>query len=146
MLRILAAVLFVALATMAVRAQNVAVIKERQEHLEAMGKAVKAPTAMFKGDAEFDLEKVIAGLKTIQEKVRVLPQLFPDDSRTGGDTEALASIWDNKADFEARFQKLGKAAKAAETAITDEFSLMDHWKSVVGNCSGCHKKYRKKKS
>jgi cytochrome c556 len=129
----------------AVAAQNVAIIKERKSHYEAMGKAVKEPTAMYKGDAEFDLAKVQAALKVIQEKAAILPKLFPDDSKTGGDTEALPAIWENKADFEERFPKLAAAAKAAETAITDEETFPDAWKEVVGNCGGCHKKYRKPK-
>lgn len=129
----------------AVAAQNVAIIKERKNHYEAMGKAVKEPTAMYKGDAEFDLAKVQATLKVIQEKAAILPKLFPDDSKTGGDTEALPAIWENKADFEERFPKLAAAAKAAETAITDEETFPDAWKEVVGNCGGCHKKYRKPK-
>jgi cytochrome c556 len=130
----------------AASAQNVAIIKERQDHLEKMGDAVKPVGAMYKGEADFDLAKVQEALKVIQENAPKLPPLFPDDSKTGGDTEALPKIWENKADFESRFQKLADAAKAAESAITDEDSFPDAWKSVVGNCGGCHKQYRKPKS
>lgn len=129
-----------------VAAQNTAVIKERQDHLEAIGDAVKPVSAMYKGEADFDLAKVQAALKTIQEKAPLLPNLFPDDSKTGNDTEALPVIWDEKADFEPRFKKLADDAKTAEAAITDEETFGDAWKQVVGNCSGCHKKYRKPKS
>lgn len=129
-----------------VAAQNVAVIKERQDHLKAIGDAVKPVGAMYKGEADFDLAKVQAALKVIQEKAPLLPPLFPDDSKTGNDTEALPIIWDEKADFESRYKKLGDAAKAAETGITDEETFPDTWKEVMGNCSGCHKKFRKPKS
>lgn len=142
--RCVALVLLAASAT-AVAAQNVDIIKERKKHYEAMGKAVKEPTAMYKGEAEFDLAKVQAALKVIQEKAAILPKLFPDDSKTGADTEALPIIWQEKADFEGRFPKLAEAAKAAETKITDEETFPDGWKDVVGNCSGCHKKFRKPK-
>ena len=101
---------------------------------------------MYKGEADFDLSKVQVALKVIQEKAAILPKLFPDDSKTGGDTEALPKIWEDKADFEGRFLKLAEAAKAAEGDITDEDSFPDAWKTVVGNCSGCHKQYRKPKS
>lgn len=127
-------------------AQNAAVIKSRQDLLEEVGDAVKPVGAMFKGEADFELPKVQAALKTIQEKAATLPALFPDDSKTGGETEALPAIWDDKADFEARFKKLSDAAKAAEAAITDEDTFRGAWKDVVGNCSACHKKYRKPKS
>jgi cytochrome c556 len=145
MLRYLSAALLIVIGASAVAAQNVDIIKDRKKHYEAMGKAVKEPTAMYKGDAEFDLAKVQAALKVIQEKAAILPKLFPDDSKTGADTEALPIIWEEKADFEARFPKLADAAKAAEAAITDEETFPDAWKDVVGNCSGCHKKFRKPK-
>jgi len=145
MLRYLSAALLIIAGASVVAAQNVDIIKERKKHYEAMGKAVKEPTAMYKGEAEFDLAKVQAALKVIQEKAAILPKLFPDDSKTGADTEALPIIWQEKADFEARFPKLAEAAKAAEAAITDEETFPDAWKNVVGNCSGCHKKFRKPK-
>jgi cytochrome c556 len=145
MLRYLSAALLIVAGASVVSAQNVDIIKERKKHYEAMGKAVKEPTAMYKGEAEFDLAKVQAALKVIQEKAAILPKLFPDDSKTGADTEALPIIWQEKADFEARFPKLAEAAKAAEAAITDEETFPDAWKNVVGNCSGCHKKFRKPK-
>jgi cytochrome c556 len=126
-------------------AQNTDIIKQRKGHYEEMGKAVKEPTAMFKGEAPFDLAKVQAALKVIQTKAAILPTLFPEDSKKGGKTEALPAIWKNKADFEERFKKLAAAAKAAETSITDEASHKVEWPQLGGNCSGCHKKYRKEK-
>jgi cytochrome c556 len=146
MLRPASVAALIAVGATAVFAQNLAVIKERKSHYEAMGKATKAPTAMYKGEEEFDLAKVQNALKVIQEKAAILPKLFPDDSKTGGDTEALPKIWEDKADFEDRFKKLGEAAKAAETKITDEESFPDAWKELVGNCSACHKKFRKPKT
>jgi cytochrome c556 len=84
-------------------------------------------------------------LRLIQEKAVILPKLFPDDSKQGGDTEALPEIWSNKADFEDRFRKLAEAARAAEGSITDEASFKAQWKDFMGNCGGCHKKYREDK-
>lgn len=144
--RIMFALVVFALGITAGAAQNVSVIKERKDHLKQMGDAVKPVGAMFKGEADFELGPVQAALKKMQEKAKILPALFPEDSKTGGETEALPAIWDDKADVEARFKKLGEAAKAAEPAITDEETFGDTWKEVVGNCSGCHKKFRKPKS
>jgi cytochrome c556 len=135
-----------ALGATAVVAQNTTVIKERKEHFKAMGKAVKPVGAMFKGEEPFDLAPVQSALKVIKEKAAVLPTLFPDDSKTGEDTEALPVIWDKKADFEARFKKLADGAAAAEAAIIDEETFPDAWKTLMGNCSGCHKEFRKPKS
>ena len=123
-------------------AQNAAVIKERKAHLKAMGDAAKPTGAMMKGEADFDLTVVKNAIKVFQEKAPLLPPLFPDDSKEGEKTRALAAIWDNKSDFEERFQKLADAAKAAKTSITDEDSFQQVWGDVVGNCGACHKKYR----
>ena len=133
------------LAVTAAVAQNLTVIKERQKHFEAMGKAVKGPVKMFKGEADFDLAKVQEALKVMQEKAAVLPKLFPDDSKKGEDTEAMAAIWENKTDFENRFKKLGDDAKAAAAGIIDKATFDVQFKDVMGNCGGCHKKYRKEK-
>jgi cytochrome c556 len=141
--RSIALALALALGAGTAAAQNIDTIKERKKHYEEMGKAVKEPTAMYKGEAEFDLAKVQAALKVIQQKAAILPKLFPDDSKTGADTEALPIIWEEKPDFEGRFPKLADAAKAAESEITDEETFPDGWKKVVSNCGGCHKKFRK---
>lgn len=146
MLRLIPVAIIVAVGATAALAQNMSAIKEREKLFEAMGKASKAPSAMFKGEAEFDLAPVKAALKTYADNAALLPQHFPDDSKEGGDTEALPIIWTEKADFESRFKKLADDAKAADASITDEATFQEGWKTVMGNCSGCHKKYRKPKS
>lgn len=126
-------------------AQNAAVIKERKEAFKAMGDAAKPTGAMLKGEADFDLAAIKNAIKVYQEKAAILPKLFPDDSKEGEKTEALPVIWKNKADFEGRFAKLAEMAKAAETSITDADTFAAEWPKVMGNCGGCHKKYRKPK-
>jgi|APFre7841882724_1041349.scaffolds.fasta_scaffold149856_2 cytochrome c556 len=124
-------------------AQNAAVIKERKDTFKAMGDAAKPTGAMLKGEADFDLATVKTAIKVFQDKAPKLAKLFPDDSKEGEKTRALPGIWESKTDFEGRFQKLADAAKAAETSITDEDTFQASWGDVVGNCGGCHKKYRK---
>ena len=124
-------------------AQNLEVIKERKSLLKEMGKATKAPGDMLKGATHFDLAAVKAALAKYQENAPKIAKLFPDDSKTGGETEALPALWENKDDVTKRFEKLAADAKAAEASITDEFTFMDEFPKVVGNCGACHKKYRK---
>lgn len=129
----------------AVSAQNVEVIKERKALLKEMGKATKDPGDMLKGAVPFDLAAVKAALAKYQENAPKIAKLFPDDTKTGGETEALPALWENKDDVMQRFEKLAADAKAAEGAITDEFTFMDEFPKVVGNCGSCHKKYREDK-
>lgn len=126
-------------------AQNVEVIKERKALLEKMGKAAKEPGKMMKQEIPFDAAAVTAALDTFIENAAKLPELFPEDSKTGGETEALPALWENKKDVVERFEKLVADAKAAKSAVGDEFDFTDTWPKVAGNCGGCHKKYRKKK-
>jgi len=126
-------------------AQNAEVIKERKANFKAMGDAAKPTGAMLKGEADFDIAAVKNAIKVYQEKAALQPKLFPDDSKEGEKTEALALIWDNKADFEERFVKLAEAAKAADASITDADTFAAEWPKVMGNCGSCHKKYRKPK-
>jgi cytochrome c556 len=144
MLRITAALAALALGATMVYAQNLSAIKMRQDAMKSMGNAAKEPGAMMKGSAPFDLGKVQASLKTIQEVASKGKSLFPDDSKTG-ETDALPIAFEKKADLFARFDKMGAAAKAAATATKDETTFKAEWPKVVINCGGCHKEYRKPK-
>jgi cytochrome c556 len=125
-----------------VLAQNTAIIKERQELMKANAEAIKAPTAMAKGEAPFDLAKVKAALKTLHDNSIKLKDMWPEDSKTGGNTRALPAIWTNPKEYVDWFDGFAKDAKAAEAAITDEASFKKEWKNVVDYCGGCHKDYR----
>ena len=141
MLRIVATVAALAVGATAVFAQSAA-IGQRKENFKQMGGAMKDPGGMMKGEA-FDLAKVQASLKVLAEVAPKQKDLFPDDSKTGANTEALPAIWEKKADFTARFDKLAADATAAAAAIKDEASFKTEWPKIGGNCGGCHKEYRK---
>ena len=142
MLRIVATVAALAVGATAVFAQSAA-IKERQENFKKMGGAMKGPGGMLKGAAPFDLTVVQASLKTLAETAPTFKTLFPDDSKTGGDTYALPAVWDKKADFLPRFDKLAADATAAMASIKDEASFKAEWPKIGANCGGCHKEYKK---
>jgi cytochrome c556 len=101
---------------------------------------------MLKGEAPYDNAVVQKSLATIVDGSKKLPELFPDNSKTGGDTAALAKIWDEKATFNDLFVKMTAAASAAQGSIKDEASLKANIRAVLGNCKSCHDDYRAKKS
>src|SRR5579872_92538 len=80
------------------------VILQRQALMKANHKAVDSLLPMFKG-GPFDLATTQAALKTFIEAAEKAPALFPEDSKTGDNTNALPTIWKDKKDFEARFAK-----------------------------------------
>lgn len=142
MLRVVAVLAAVAISATAVLAQNAAGITARKEAMKAFGGAAKGPGAMAKGDAPFELPKVQASLKSIEETSAKSKGLFGDDTKTG-ETDTLPVAFEKKDDLFARFDKMGAAAKAAAAAIKDEASFKAEWPKVVSNCGGCHKDYRK---
>jgi cytochrome c556 len=118
------------------------VIKERRALMKANGAATKTVVGMLKG-APFDLDAVKAALKSYAEAAAKEPALFPESSK-GGDTNALPAIWENKADFNARFAKFADDINAASTAIVDAASFKATMPGVLKNCGGCHELYRAK--
>jgi cytochrome c556 len=144
MLRIIAVISALAVGGTVVWAQNAAGIAARKETMKAFGGAAKAPGGMVKGDQSFELPKVQASLKTIQELAAKAKGVFGDDTKTG-ETDALPKAFESKADLFARFDKIGADAKAAEGAIKDEATFKVEWPKVASNCGGCHKEYRRPK-
>jgi cytochrome c556 len=122
-------------------------IAARRALMKANGDEAKMGAAMAKGEAPFDLAKARKMFATFQDASAKAPALFPDNSKTGGDTVAKPEIWEAMDDFKARLVKLGADAKAAAESVTD----LDSFKAAFGNigkndCGGCHEKYRVKKS
>ena len=142
MLRVVVGAVLLGLGATVVLAQNVGVIKERQDLMKANAEATKGPVAMMKGEAPFDLPKVQASLKTFQDNSAKLKTLWPEDSKTGEKTRALPAIWNNMKDYLAWFDDFGKDAKAAAATIKDEASFKTEWPKVIGYCGGCHKDFR----
>src|ERR1700730_19189950 len=97
MTRILLAAPAVALAVTAVAAQSDP-IAARKALMKSNGDQAKAGAAMAKGEAPFDLTKAQAIFVTFADAAGKAPALFPDSSKTGGGTAAVAPLRGNKAD------------------------------------------------
>lgn len=122
------------------------VIGQRKAAMKAIGDGNRAPAAMLRGEAAFNLAAVQAQLKVIEAAATTSLKLFPDNSKTGGDTAALAKVWETKADFDAKMKKLADDAKAAQAKITDEASFKQEFPALLKNCGGCHTDYRARRS
>jgi cytochrome c556 len=119
-------------------------IAERRALMKHDGMAAKMMFDMAKGQAAFNLATVQDSLKTLAEGAAKSPALFPEDSKTGGGTAALPAIWQNKADFNARFAKFAQDVAAAQAGIVDEASFKKLAPAVFQNCGGCHELYKAK--
>ena len=121
-------------------------IKARQELMKSNGRQAALGAKMIKGEVPFDLAQAKEIFAHIQEVAAKAPSLFPENSKTGGDTEAKPEIWANMADFQAKFAKLGADAKAAEASVTDLDTFKAAFTNVGKDCGACHEAYRVKKS
>jgi cytochrome c556 len=121
-------------------------IAERQAIMKKVGAATRAGTQMAKGEAPFELAKAKEVFATYEAAGKHFYTLFPDNSKTGGDTAALPKIWENMADFKARSEKLAADAQKASASVTDHDSFKAAMGEVTKNCGGCHQTYRANKS
>ena len=146
MIRTAFAVAVLALGATALMAQSDP-IAARKALMKANGDQNKVATEMLEGKRPFNLDEAKKVLATFADAGQKAPALFPDNSKTGGDTAAKPEIWENMDDFKARLAKLGTDAKDALAKVND----LDSFKAAFGaigknDCGGCHEKYRIKKS
>jgi cytochrome c556 len=120
-------------------------IAARKAIMKANGQQAAVGAKMAKGEEPFNLAKAKTIFATYQ-KVAEAHVLWPDNSKTGGETASLPAVWENKADFNAKLSKLANDAKQAEAKVTDLDSFKAQYTEVQKNCGGCHQTYRQKKS
>ena len=112
MFRTMLAVTAIAVGITAVAAQSDP-IAARKQHMKDVGAQTKTGGGMAKGEVPYDQAKaqgIFSAYVTAGEK---LPDLFPETSKTGGDTAALPAIWASMADFRAKAAKFVEDSKAA---------------------------------
>ena len=121
-------------------------IAARKELMKGIGGQTKTGAGIAKGEVPYDQTKAQGIFASYIDAAAKAPPLFPPTSKTGGETAALPAIWDNKADFDARFAKLSADSKAAQSSVKDVDSFKASFGELTKNCGGCHQTYRAKKS
>jgi cytochrome c556 len=122
------------------------VVEQRQTLMKEMGAQTRPLGGMLRGQEPFDLAKVQSGLKVFVENPKKFVTLFPESSKNAEKTEALPTIWENKAKFDSIGMKLSTDAQTALTTIKDEATLKTELPKVLQNCGACHNEFRKKSS
>ena len=142
------ALTFGSLAVLPAAAQDAAnPIDQRQKLMKQNGKDAKAAGQMLKGEADFDPAKAATIFTEMHDVSMKFGDLFPEDSKTGGDTEAAPAIWDKPDAFKAalvKFQTDTKAAMDASPQTLDAFK--QQFGMVAENCKSCHEEFRVKKN
>ena len=145
MVRTVLAVAAIAIGATAVAAQSDP-IAARKALMKNVGAVTKTGGQMVKGDVPYDQAKAQEIFATYADASSKMPGLFPESSKTGGDTAALPAIWTGMDDFKAKFAKFNADAKAAQGGVKDLDSFKSAFGTVTKNCGGCHETYRAKKS
>ena len=118
-------------------------IKARQHLMEETRDAAKVIGGMLKGEKPFDADAAMAALETWKITASEAPDLFPEGSESGHDTEAKATIWTDRDGFNAAMEKFSTAVDAAIVANPES---LDALKAAAGPvfkaCKGCHEGYR----
>ena len=137
MLRVVLGLAALAVCTTLVLAQNLDAIKQRQDAMDTMAKPGIQVFKMSKGEVPFDLATVQATLKTYQEQAAKLKTLFPDDSKTGGDTDAQPKIWQARAEFEKAIVRY-RYSQELGRRMTDEQAYrpnIPRWRKVAATAT-----------
>src|SRR5215471_5312672 len=128
-------------------------IKARKDLMKANGDQGKIGVAIVKGEKPFDLASVHKVFATFEDAAAKMPALFPDSSKSeanspeADDFSPTPKVWEDMADFKARFVKFGDDAKAADASVKDLESFKAAFSNIGKNdCGACHELYRAKKS
>jgi cytochrome c556 len=143
MIRTVLGVAVLAFGTTALVAQNDP-IAARKALMKTNGDQNRIATEMLEGKRPFNLDEAKKIFVVFSEAGEKAPALFPDNSKTGGDTAALPPVWENKADFNAKLAKFASESKAAGEATKDLETFKVQITEVRKNCGGCHQTYRKR--
>ena len=141
MKRIMLAVAMIAVGLTAVVAQSDP-IAARKALMKANNDNASNLVKMTRGEAPYDAAKVNAAFAQWAETAQKFPALFPDNSKTGGNTRATPKVWQTRSDFEAKVAAFGKAVADNR----DKAKNVDELKVALGavgkTCDSCHEQYR----
>jgi cytochrome c556 len=120
------------------------VVKTRQAIMEVNANAVELAYNMSEGDIPFDAAVATTALQSIAADLTEFPNLFPDDSNIPP-TNALPTVWSNRAAFVALAMKMvnDATAAAADATSADKLSNSAAFLEVQKNCTACHTQFRK---
>ncbi|MDA7442841.1 cytochrome c [Candidatus Pelagibacter ubique] len=116
------------------------IIKERQSIFSKNYKTAKRINSLA-SNGSLDEAKIL--MIEMSDNYKRLLDLFPENSKTGFETEALPSIWENKDEFNLLMRK----ASSNMIELTSAIDVADDVKATLGkymwsSCKSCHSKFR----
>lgn len=118
-------------------------IAARKALMKGNNDNARAMVQTMRGQKPFDAAAVDAAFAQWAETAQKLPGLFPDNSKTGGDTHAAPKIWQDKKDFDEKAAAFGKAVAENHDKAKESLDGLKAAIPVVGKaCDNCHEDYR----
>lgn len=125
---------------------NEAAIKARQGQFQMFALNLGVLGQMAQGRIPYDAARAQEAADNLYHLTRNSQLgLWPEgsDNMSAGGTRALPAIWDNNADFLARYAALQAGAEAMRAAAgTDLAALQAALPGVGGACQACHQQFR----
>lgn len=118
-------------------------IAARRALMKGNNDNARAMVQTMREQKPFDAAAVEAAFAQWADTAQKLPGLFPENSKTGGDTRATPKIWQNKKDFDEKAAAFGKAVAENRDKAKESLDGLKAAIPVVGKmCDGCHEDYR----
>lgn len=119
-------------------------IEARQACMKANGKMMKVMVPVIKGQAAYDKAAIDAAISAAEAACAGWANWWGEDTKPGGavETEALETVWTDKAGFEAAGGAYMKGMEAVK-ASADEASFKAAFPELGKACQSCHEKFRK---
>jgi cytochrome c556 len=119
-------------------------IEYRQSAFSLMAYNFGDMGAMLKGKKPFDAQVFAMRADNVAALSKLPLEGFTPGSDKG-DTEALAKVWTERSDFDAKMEQLQKdsAALAIAAKSDDKKALKKAFMATAKNCKGCHDVYKK---
>ena len=116
------------------------IIKERQSIFSKNYKTAKRIDSLA-SNGSLDEAKIL--MIEMSDNYKRLLDLFPENSKTGLETEALPAIWENKDEFNLLMTK----ASSNMIELTSAIDEAEDVKATLGkymwsSCKSCHSKFR----
>lgn len=118
-------------------------IKQRKSAFAIMGFNMGSLGAMAQDKKPYNKDEAARNAQMIAA-VADYPKGFFGPGTDTGDTKAKPEIWKNKADFDAKMDKMVAAVKGLPAASGDLAALKKAVGEVGGTCKACHDDYRAK--
>ena len=144
---VVAAVMSIGVVTVAAQSDPV---RERAELMGDQGEYIYGTlNKMARGDIPYDQAKVNEAFAKLKEIAPKLATLYPPTAKgqaPEADYYASDKVWQDKADFDARFAKLIKDINEGAAKATGLDGLKEARAAIAQTCNSCHETYRLKKS